>query len=411
MKLDSLHLAHAEATRNDDEVFYSSKGDTVYKNTAAGMRSSLDFANSATITASASASNSTIVQRDANGHIFANFFNTTPGNDVTSGVTKVCVETGDDGYIRHGTSDALSTFLGLEDTATTESSASASNSTIVQRDTNGHIWANFFNTSPGNDVTSSVTKVCVETGDDGYIRHGTSDALSTFLGLENSATTVAGDASVGSTIVLRDASGNFSCNNITSTGDISCDHITSGGHLIFGTSPGVAADRQMIDLKTGSKYGIGVQTSTQYYRTDGGFAWFKGGVHISTANDAGTGGALAMKLDDTYNLTVSADVTAYSDKRVKTDISKIDNALEKVCSVSGYTYKRTDTGDERKHTGVIAQEVIKVLPEVVHGSEETTYSVAYGNMVGLLIEAIKEMKSKLDIALARIDTLEKKLEA
>jgi len=114
-----------------------------------------------------------------------------------------------------------------------------------------------------------------------------------------------------------------------------------------------------------------------------------------------------MKLDNTYNLTASGDVTAYSDKRVKTDISKIDNALEKVCSVSGYTYRRTDTGDERKHTGVIAQEVIKVLPEVVHGSEETVYSVAYGNMVGLLIESIKEMKSKLDIALARIDALEK----
>jgi len=151
----------------------------------------------------------------------------------------------------------------------------------------------------------------------------------------------------------------------------------------------------MINL-WGTSYGIGIQNSTQYYRTDGGFAWFKGGSHDDDTNDAGTNGALAMKLDSTYNLTASGNVTAYSDKRIKTDISKIDNALEKVCSVSGYTYKRTDTGDERKHTGVIAQEVIKVLPEVVHGSEETTYSVAYGNMVGLLIEAIKELKSEID---------------
>jgi hypothetical protein len=194
---------------------------------------------------------------------------------------------------------------------------------------------------------------------------------------------------------VRDANGDFSAGAIEATdGGFT-------GAVSFGSDV-----RQMINLWSTS-YGIGVQNSTQYYRTGGGFAWFQGGSHDNTTNDPGTNGALAMKLDSTYNLTVSADVTAYSDKRVKTDISKIDNALEKVCSVNGYTYRRTDTEDERKHTGVIAQEIIKVLPEVVHGSEETTYSVAYGNMVGLLIEAIKEMKSKLDIALARIDTLEK----
>ena len=56
------------------------------------------------------ASNNTIVQRSSSGYIFANYFNTTP-NDVSSGVTKVCVETGNDGYIRHGTPDAIASFL------------------------------------------------------------------------------------------------------------------------------------------------------------------------------------------------------------------------------------------------------------------------------------------------------------
>ena len=94
--------------------------------------------------------------------------------------------------------------------------------------------------------------------------------------------------------------------------------------------------------------------------------------------------------------TFSGDVTAFSDKRVKTDISKIKDPLNKVCSINGYTYKRTDTDDDKTHTGVLAQEVMEVLPEVVHGSEDTTYSVAYGNMVGLLIEAIKELKLEID---------------
>ena len=96
------------------------------------------------------------------------------------------------------------------------------------------------------------------------------------------------------------------------------------------------------------------------------------------------------------NILATGDVTAYSDKRVKTDISKIKDPLNKVCSINGYTYKRTDTDDDKTHTGVLAQEVMTVLPEVVHGSEDTNYSVSYGNMVSLLIEAIKELKLEME---------------
>jgi hypothetical protein len=63
-------------------------------------------------TVSASASNSTVVQRHSSGYIFANYFNTTP-NTVTSGVTQICVETGNDGYIRHGTAAAVRSFIGF----------------------------------------------------------------------------------------------------------------------------------------------------------------------------------------------------------------------------------------------------------------------------------------------------------
>ena len=66
---------------------------------------------------SVGASNGTIVQRHSSGYIFANFFNTTP-NDVSSGITKICVETGNDGYIRHGTAAAVRSFLNVEDGAT-----------------------------------------------------------------------------------------------------------------------------------------------------------------------------------------------------------------------------------------------------------------------------------------------------
>jgi hypothetical protein len=112
------------------------------------------------------------------------------------------------------------------------------------------------------------------------------------------------------------------------------------------------------------------------------------------------------------NIWTSGNVTAYSDIRVKTNINVIPKAIAKVKQLSGYTYERTDikddmTGEAVKQTGVIAQEVIKVLPEAVTGgptenNPEGHYSVAYGNMIGLLIESIKEQQTQIDELKRRI---------
>lgn len=87
----------------------------------------------------------------------------------------------------------------------------------------------------------------------------------------------------------------------------------------------------------------------------------------------------------------SGDITAFSDIRLKSNIEKIENALDKVCQLSGYTYDMNN----KRSTGVIAQEVEKVLPEVVQDREDGYKTVAYGNMIGLLIEAIKELNEEI----------------
>lgn len=97
-------------------------------------------------------------------------------------------------------------------------------------------------------------------------------------------------------------------------------------------------------------------------------------------------------VDPSGNMVAAGNVTAYSDIRLKTDIEVIPKALEKVQTLRGVTYTRLDSGE--RQTGLIAQEVQKVLPEAVVDGEHL--SVAYGNMVGLLIEAIKELKAELD---------------
>ena len=62
----------------------------------------------------------------------------------------------------------------------------------------------------------------------------------------------------------------------------------------------------------------------------------------------------------------------------------------------GVSYTRNDIEDKTTKVGLIAQEVKEVLPEVVSIDKEEKYSVAYGNIVGLLIEAIKEQQKQIE---------------
>ena len=92
-----------------------------------------------------------------------------------------------------------------------------------------------------------------------------------------------------------------------------------------------------------------------------------------------------------------------SDIRLKSDIAPIQNAIDKVCRLGGYTYFKH--GSDKRKTGVIAQEVLEVLPEAVSGSEDEHYSVAYGNIVGLLIEAIKEQQKEIQELKEKVNEL------
>ena len=100
--------------------------------------------------------------------------------------------------------------------------------------------------------------------------------------------------------------------------------------------------------------------------------------------------ALTLDMSAAGAATFNNDVTAFSDMRLKSDIRTIDNALNRVCDLRGVFFTR----DGAAGTGVIAQEVQNILPEVVHTKQEYL-SVAYGNMVGVLIEAIKELREEV----------------
>jgi hypothetical protein len=104
----------------------------------------------------------------------------------------------------------------------------------------------------------------------------------------------------------------------------------------------------------------------------------------------------AYRLDVGGDIRATGDVIAYSDARVKDNVETIKDALQTIISLRGVTYTRNDSEDKSRKVGVIAQEVLPILPEVVQQDIEGKYNVAYGNIVGVLIEAIKEQQQQID---------------
>ena len=139
------------------------------------------------------------------------------------------------------------------------------------------------------------------------------------------------------------------------------------------------------------------ESDSRFINTDGDT--MTGTLTIGTvAGEAGT-------LNVTGDIVATGDVTAFSDRRFKHNVVQIDNALEKVKALRGVSFEK----DNRMSIGVIAQEVEDVIPEVVHTNDEGLKSVAYGNIVGVLIEAIKEQNLKIEELKQEIDKLNGKI--
>ena len=109
--------------------------------------------------------------------------------------------------------------------------------------------------------------------------------------------------------------------------------------------------------------------------------------------------ASSALINDGTNLTASGNITATafvysSDKSLKENIKTIDNALEKIKALEGVTFTWQESGEAE--IGLIAQDVEKVVPDLVVTGKNDLKAVKYGNIVALLIEAIKEQQIQID---------------
>lgn len=182
--------------------------------------------------------------------------------------------------------------------------------------------------------------------------------------------------------------------NITIDGteiDLSSGNLTldSAGHIVLD------ADGGELQFKDG---GTAIGT---IYNSSSNLAIYSAGSDNDLLLQGNDGGslitALSLDMSAAGAATFNNDVTAFSDVRLKENIETITNALDKVCQIRGVTFDRIDTNGPRQ-MGVIAQEIEEVAPEVVRedSSDDKIKSVAYGNMVALLIESIKELNEKVE---------------
>ena len=142
--------------------------------------------------------------------------------------------------------------------------------------------------------------------------------------------------------------------------------------------------------QTTARASLSAGTGISYNNSTGGIT-----CTIDSPAEVGLGNLSNNGNNLSGNFVATGNVTAFSDERLKENVQTIEGALDKVAQMRGVTYNyKSELNDGQRGTGVIAQEIQQVMPEVV---EEGEYlSVAYGNLVGVLIEAVKELKAELE---------------
>jgi hypothetical protein len=249
------------------------------------------------------------------------------------------------------------------------------------------------------DITCSTGALDINAGTVNIKDEASSETMASFvsdgavtLNHDNTARLATTSAGIDVTGTLAVSGTSAFTGKITSDNGIDIDNINidgttialSSGSLTLDVAADITldADSGSIVLKDGgTQFGVFTQNSNNLRILSGSTtaATFSG-ANVTFAGTLASGA-----------ITSSGDVTAFSDMRIKHDIETIEGALAKVSDMRGVYFKRNDG---EAGTGVIAQEIENILPEVVKDGEYK--SVAYGNMVGILIEAIKELKAEVE---------------
>jgi hypothetical protein len=175
--------------------------------------------------------------------------------------------------------------------------------------------------------------------------------------------------------------------------------IDSSGNLLVGTT---VAPTTAFNAQSGANFRFGIQL-TQLANAN---TWRQ----ITWSSDSGdaalyfTGGTALNTVANTASLSGAGAWVNASDGRQKTNVQDLDYGLQTVMQAKPRRYNRIDTSGE--FIGFVAQELLEVAPEVVHGSEATSYGVSYGELVAVAFKAIQEQQAIITALTARVEALE-----
>jgi len=199
---------------------------------------------------------------------------------------------------------------------------------------------------------------------------------------------------------------------LTFTGDVNFDGATAGRDIVFDRSDNA------LEFADNAKATFGDSNDLEIFH-DGTHSVISengtGGLQIKGENTISLGdttgnrlylqaikdGAVSLrhnnvvKLETTSSgITVTGTVTETSDIAFKSDIEPITNTLDKLQQITGYKYKLDNASIDSM--GVIAQDVEKVFPELVHG-DEGSKTLQYSGLIGVLVEAVKDLSAKVAV--------------
>lgn len=301
--------------------------------------------------------------------------------------------------------------VGLGNVSNTAASDSSTANTVALRSGSGDIIARLFR-SEYDTTNSSIGFIMtqVDTASNNYLRPSTPAQLKTALGIVAGDVGGLGSAATQSISAIRSG---------TTKADVGLSNVpnwsqaTFDGRFLGKTAKAADADKlDGIDssgfARTTGTYGIRATGTT---KEDVGLGTVRNVASYSQAESNGR--YLRKNTSDTLtgNLTVTGEVSATdvvitSDLRVKSDLIKIPSALKGILSLTGYTYRMKGLDKNDRRMGLGAQDVLKVFPEAVHGTEESHYSLSYGSLVAALVEGIKEQQATINSLSERLDRLE-----
>ena len=271
---------------------------------------------------------------------------------------------------------------------------------------------------------TSARHQLASTAQEGIVRLS-ADVFQVNSGITTLANTVFANNITASGVITATAfSGNFESTG--GDGQINIDNINAGiitAQFYYGDGSNL----------TNILTGVGLATATQYVGSGATTLEFRGAAITSVVLNSTTGvGTITIdggrNIDDVAaanqvlyknssnvvtgsvnltfngtNLVCGGTVTANSDESLKENITIIENALDKVVGLRGVEFDYKETGEHS--IGLIAQEVEEVLPDLVYESEDGIKSVAYQNIVAVLIEAVKEQQIQINALRTEIRSL------